>query len=69
MIFESAPFRCGFFLCKRNLNRVAKRTPTEQGGKGGKDAAGRERRRLERAGRKVANGRRGSSPGVGFDFF
>ncbi len=46
-----------FFLCKKNLNRVAKRTPTEQGGRGGKDAAGRERRRLKGAGRKPASER------------
>ncbi len=40
-----------------NLNRVAKRTPTEQGGRGGKDAAGSECSRLEGAGRKPARER------------
>ena len=45
------------FLCPNNLNRVAKRTPTEQGGKGGRDAAGSERSRLEGAGRRPASER------------
>ena len=45
------------FLCPNNLNRVAKRTPTEQGGRGGRDAAGSERSRLEGAGRRPASER------------
>ena len=57
-MFFLNPHRFGVdFFCKKNLNRVAERAPTEQGGKGGKDAAGRERRRLERAGRRPANER------------
>ena len=55
-----------FFIVKK-FEPSSGANADRKGGRGGKDAAGRERRCLEGAGRRSASGRHGSSPGVGYE--